>query len=295
VTSAGALSLSYLHSDQVGSVIAQSGATGAVSNKYTYSPFGESALLSGTTFGCAGQRYDSENGLYYARARHYSPTIGRFMQTDPIGYGGGLNWNTYVDNDPLNQTDPSGLLNATETGPHFIGQNFTGPGGRPDEPPGTSSDPALIPYITDGGDTTEGTADDCLGGASGGIFDMSGQRGQPTPLLGMATTVVAINPTTLAATASEPTHRVCQLLARLVIILLAAILLGQAALLIQVHLVARVPVYQIQVAVVRFLEAPSQMRLEALRKEMQKAATALVVAAVVLVIYLVKEDNRAHF
>jgi hypothetical protein len=39
----------------------------------------------------------------------YSPTLGRFLQTDPIGYGDGLNWYNYVGGDPVNATDPSGL------------------------------------------------------------------------------------------------------------------------------------------------------------------------------------------
>jgi len=37
-----------------------------------------------------GRRYDSETALYYYRARYYSPEIGRFLQTDPIGYNDGL-------------------------------------------------------------------------------------------------------------------------------------------------------------------------------------------------------------
>ena len=45
-------------------------------------------------------------------ARIYSPTLGRFLQTDPIGYGDGLNWYNYVGIDPVNATDPSGLKNC---------------------------------------------------------------------------------------------------------------------------------------------------------------------------------------
>ncbi len=50
----------------------------------------------------------SRVGLYYYRARTYSPSWGRFLQPDPIGYAGGANLYAYVGNDPLNNTDPSG-------------------------------------------------------------------------------------------------------------------------------------------------------------------------------------------
>jgi len=60
-----------------------------------------------------GRQFDIETGLYYYRARYYNPYIGRFLQTDPIGYGDGMNWYVYCKNNPLRFLDPSGWIKVT--------------------------------------------------------------------------------------------------------------------------------------------------------------------------------------
>jgi RHS repeat-associated protein len=95
--------------DIQGSLIATlDSGSGAVS-KAAFLAFGESAAATGS-FRYTGQRIDPEtNGLYYYRARMYSPALGRFLQADPIGTAGGANFYAYAANDPLNLVDPYGL------------------------------------------------------------------------------------------------------------------------------------------------------------------------------------------
>ena len=57
-----------------------------------------------------GREWDKETGLYYYRARYYDPMEGRFISKDPIGFKGGINLYGYVDNNPINRTDPEGLF-----------------------------------------------------------------------------------------------------------------------------------------------------------------------------------------
>jgi RHS repeat-associated protein len=55
------------------------------------------------------RRFDTETNLYYYRERYYSPKIGRFLQTDPISYEGGINLYAYCGNNPIIYVDPYGL------------------------------------------------------------------------------------------------------------------------------------------------------------------------------------------
>jgi RHS repeat-associated protein len=89
-----------------------SGATGAIGNSYTYDSFGNLVTSTGTSanpFQYTGRDFDPETGLRYYRARFYDPLIGRFLNEDPVGFGGGMNFYAYAGNDPIDWIDPSGL------------------------------------------------------------------------------------------------------------------------------------------------------------------------------------------
>jgi RHS repeat-associated protein len=67
----------------------------------------------------AGSQYLPETGLYDMRNRFYSPALNRFLQTDPIGFAGdALNLYRYCGDDPVDRSDPMGLLDDNDTGSH---------------------------------------------------------------------------------------------------------------------------------------------------------------------------------
>lgn len=185
----------WVHLDERNSVIALTDSNGNVTATNRYDEYGVPQSTNSGLFQYTGQMWLSQAGLQFSKARIYSPTLGRFLQTDPVGYGDGPNWYAYAQNEPVNGRDPTGLKTkhvvwtaTPTTGPSQgptqfqTGDNPTisyqdgvagvyvgDPGGTPTWEPLSPVDPASSSFLTDL----------LIGGAAGGIILLGGGPEDP--------------------------------------------------------------------------------------------------------------------
>ena len=103
--------ITYLHHDQQGSTRLLTGSTGTVTGKCTYGAYGAPTCEGTTTtpLGYDAQYTSSDTGLIYMRARVYDPTTAQFLTVDPLVGETEAPYN-YAGDNPLNASDPTGLL-----------------------------------------------------------------------------------------------------------------------------------------------------------------------------------------
>jgi RHS repeat-associated protein len=121
--------LYYIHTDHSGTPRKMTDGSANIVWDNLSDPFGNSMATRGTNWGAAnwgvfnwasvmlslsnlrfpGQYFDSETGYSQNGYRDYDSSIGRYVQSDPIGLSGGVNTYAYVNGNPIRYVDPLGL------------------------------------------------------------------------------------------------------------------------------------------------------------------------------------------
>ena len=104
--------VTYVHTDTLGSPVAKTNANGDVISRTRYEPYGAVNQGATPTIGFTGHVNDADTGLTYMQQRYYDPMAGRFLSVDPVltdgKTGNGFNRYVYAENNPYKYVDPDG-------------------------------------------------------------------------------------------------------------------------------------------------------------------------------------------
>ena len=105
--------LYFVHTDHLGTPQVVTDASQATVWEGRQTPFGETEVITNQiemNVRFPGQYYDQESGLSYNYFRDYDPSLGRYVQSDPIGLDGGVNTYGYTLQNPILNIDPTGEM-----------------------------------------------------------------------------------------------------------------------------------------------------------------------------------------